>query len=195
MILGPLILELAEVLPLDTAEHDDIARAAHLVLTGAPLYRGAGPDCPDPHLVSYFPLVDPQARAILLGAHRKAGLWLPPGGHVEPGEHPRDTVRRECREELREDPQFLHPAPVFVTITRTLGAHPHEDISLWYALRGSVDRLPDYDPGEYTDMRWFALPDLPLDRSDPQLHRFLAKMFDAPCAANTGGQHADRAGI
>ncbi|MEE3919135.1 NUDIX domain-containing protein [Micromonospora sp. BRA006-A] len=27
-------------------------------------------------------------------------MWLPSGGHVEPGEHPADTVRRELREEL-----------------------------------------------------------------------------------------------
>ena len=30
----------------------------------------------------------------------EASLWLPTGGHVEPGEDPSDTVERECQEEL-----------------------------------------------------------------------------------------------
>ncbi|MFI5343447.1 MAG: NUDIX domain-containing protein [Chlamydiales bacterium] len=32
--------------------------------------------------------------------HKKANLWLPAGGHVEPNEHPRETVKREILEEL-----------------------------------------------------------------------------------------------
>jgi ADP-ribose pyrophosphatase YjhB (NUDIX family) len=37
---------------------------------------------------------------MLLVDHQNAGLWLPPGGHVEIAEHPRATVARELREEL-----------------------------------------------------------------------------------------------
>ncbi|WP_425276650.1 NUDIX domain-containing protein [Streptomyces diastatochromogenes] len=37
---------------------------------------------------------------MLLVAHRKAGLWLPAGGHVEPGVNPWAAVVRECHEEL-----------------------------------------------------------------------------------------------
>ena len=171
--------ELSHITPVDSMEYADIQRAQRLAQTGAPLCRTHAPDHPNPHLVSYFPVVDPDAQALLLGAHRKSGLWLPPGGHVEPGEHPRDTVRRECVEELRMPADFLHPAPLFVTITRTRGAYPHEDISLWYPLRGHVGRVPDYDPSEYSDMRWFALAHLPLAQSDPQLHRFVTKVFSA----------------
>ncbi|MEU4312510.1 NUDIX domain-containing protein [Nocardia sp. NPDC024068] len=36
-----------------------------------------------------------QARILI-----KAGLWLPPGGHVEPDEHPARTACREVAEEL-----------------------------------------------------------------------------------------------
>jgi 8-oxo-dGTP diphosphatase len=35
---------------------------------------------------------------ILLVDHVNAGLWLPPGGHVEPDEDPEVTARREARE-------------------------------------------------------------------------------------------------
>ena len=181
-----LLAEIAAIDPLDDLERADLTRLRALIANGVPLWRGTAPDRPDPHLVSYFPVVDISAQALLLGAHRKSGLWLPPGGHVEAGEHPRDTVRRECVEELRIQADFLHPQALFLTITRTRGAHPHEDISLWYVLRGCTGHLPDYDTGEYTDMRWFNLPDLPFAKSDPQLHRFAEKMFRAfPSAPET----------
>ena len=37
---------------------------------------------------------------VLLVNHINAGLWLPPGGHVEPDEHPAQTASREALEEL-----------------------------------------------------------------------------------------------
>jgi 8-oxo-dGTP diphosphatase len=171
--------EIATISALDAQEHADLSRFRALIASGVALWRGTEPDRPDPHLVSYFPVVDPTAQALLLGAHRKSGLWLPPGGHVEAGEHPRDTVRRECLEELRIQADFLCAAPVSLTITRTRGAYPHEDISLWYALSGIMGHLPDYDIREYTDMQWFEWTNLPLTQSDPQLKRFAAKVFSA----------------
>ena len=61
------------------------------------------PGTPPKHVISYFVPVDARNRCLLLGDHRKSGLWLPPGGHVEDGEDPRDTVSREAAEELRID--------------------------------------------------------------------------------------------
>ncbi|MCC6792409.1 MAG: NUDIX domain-containing protein [Thermomicrobiales bacterium] len=37
--------------------------------------------------------------AVLLHLHRKLGRWLPPGGHIEPGELPDDAALREVLEE------------------------------------------------------------------------------------------------
>ncbi len=37
---------------------------------------------------------------VYLGFHKKADDWIPPGGHIEPGELPVDTVVREFQEEL-----------------------------------------------------------------------------------------------
>ncbi len=78
------------------------------------------PRTPSPHLVSYFLPVDPASGSVLLADHRKSGLWLPPGGHIEPGEHPAETVRRETREELGIDARFsplTGERPAFVTVT------------------------------------------------------------------------------
>src|SRR5215211_8033491 len=86
--------------PWDELEAEQQATTTEWISTGAWLYRADRPDAPATHLVSYFVVLDEQRRGLLLVAHRKAGLWLPTGGHVEPGAHPWDTVERECREEL-----------------------------------------------------------------------------------------------
>jgi len=107
------------------------------------IFRRARPLTPSPHLVSYFLLVDRLAGRVLLCDHRLSGLWLPTGGHVEPGEHPLDTVRREAVEELgvtaQPDPEF-GDRPFFLTMTETVGppATRHVDVTLWFALAGSI---------------------------------------------------------
>ena len=94
--------ELRHIRPHDLLELDHLGRAQAWVASGAPLCRLRPPATPPMHLVSYFPVMD--HGYILLGAHITSGLWLPPGGHVDMGEHPRDTVRRECMEEAAAPP-------------------------------------------------------------------------------------------
>lgn len=45
---------------------------------------------------------------LLLVNHSKLGMWLQPGGHVEPDETPDETARRETIEETGIHPEF-HP--------------------------------------------------------------------------------------
>lgn len=71
------------------------------------VFRRVKPATPDRHLVSYVAITDPADGSSLLVDHINAGLWLPPGGHVEPGEHPAETARRETREELAVEPAFV----------------------------------------------------------------------------------------
>jgi 8-oxo-dGTP pyrophosphatase MutT (NUDIX family) len=54
---------------------------------------------------------------VLLVEHKKLGLWMPPGGHIEPGELPDEALAREIREEtgliLGETCyNVIRPAPV-----------------------------------------------------------------------------------
>ena len=114
---------------------------------------------------------------LLLADHINAGLWLPPGGHVEAGEHPRVTVAREAREELGLTAVFLHAAPQFLTITRTVGVTAgHVDVSLWFVLAARRDQALEFDLGEFHGIKWFHRSEVPLERSDPQMGRFLAKL-------------------
>lgn len=168
--------ELAAIEPLDAIEAAHLADAVAWVESDAQLFRIAKPATPSKHLVSYFAVVDDDH--ILLVDHRNAGLWLPTGGHVEPGEHPRETVVRELFEELGllAAVDAIGP-PAMVTVTVTTGQTAgHTDVSLWYVVRGNRSAAFAFDTAEFSAARWFAFAEAPLRRADPHLGRFIAKI-------------------
>lgn len=101
----------------------------------------------------------------------RLGMWLPPGGHIEPDEDPIQAVLREVAEETELDveiiptvdrlfgyehpPQLLPPAAMAVYDIpgdRQL-AEPHQHIDLIYFARPLADepRLPE----DGHDWAWF----------------------------------------
>lgn len=130
-------------------------------------------------------LVDSDRRLILLGDHIKSGLWLPSGGHVEPGEDPAETVRRECLEELAIEAQFhpaLGPQPLFITVTDTKGSDPHRDVSLWYVLDNSHAIVLTPDRSEFHSVHWWSADEVRASdptRFDPNIRRMLNKVRDS----------------
>lgn len=167
--------ELESIDPLDALEQQHRDAALAWVDSGAPLFRTEKPATPPQHLVSYFAVLD--GENILLVDHKNARLWLPPGGHVELGEHPRQTVVREIREELGFAPSHEIAEPLMVTCTRTVGmTSGHTDVSLWYVVHASRTQPITYDEQEFDGFRWFGLSEVPLARSDPHLGRFLLKL-------------------
>jgi 8-oxo-dGTP pyrophosphatase MutT (NUDIX family) len=175
----------AELSPFDELEAEHRATTLSWIESGAELCRTAPPDTPPAHLVSYFVPFDRRREAVLLTAHRKSGLDLPPGGHCEPGETPWETTRRECVEEL-DIPAValpeLGPRPLLITVTQTRATVPgrHTDISLWFVLEVSADDPAlRPDPGEFAGVRWLTLDELlaePIERFDPHMHRFARKL-------------------
>jgi 8-oxo-dGTP diphosphatase len=174
--------EVCGIKALDALERDHIHAALRWIDSGAPLCRIAKPADPPQHLVSYFCVVD--GEQILLVDHINAQRWLPPGGHVEPGEHPRETVARELLEELGVMLETPLNAPLFLTRTKTVGLSAgHVDVSLWYLVRINKEFPLRYDQSEFKSARWFAFSDIPFDQSDPHLSRFLAKVKQGTHAA------------
>jgi 8-oxo-dGTP diphosphatase len=51
------------------------------------------------HITATGLVLNPEGNKGLMIFHRKLQIWLPPGGHVEPGELPHDAVVREVFEE------------------------------------------------------------------------------------------------
>lgn len=168
----------------DEIEQSHKEDALTWITSGAGLFRIKKPDIPPKHLVSYFVLVDPEHKSILLVDHIKAQLWLPTGGHVLEDEHPVKTVKRESIEELNQSAIFLHnnTSPFFITVNTTGGLTPgHVDVSLWYLLRGSVHSFINFDRAEFGDIEWFTFDEIL--ESDPiifdrHMQRFTKKLAE-----------------
>ena len=176
--------ELTAIEPLDALEREHLADALAWVDSGAELFRLAKPATPPKHLVSYFAVID--ADHILLVDHKNAQLWLPTGGHVEPGEHPRTTVARELEEELGIATAQTIEAPLMVTCNKTAGLTAgHIDVCLWYVVHASRSQKLQYDESEFNTVRWFPFSAVPLQRSDPHLGRFITKLGYNPSIKRT----------
>jgi 8-oxo-dGTP pyrophosphatase MutT (NUDIX family) len=138
------------------------------------VFRRVKPATPPRHLVSYVVPITAEGD-ILLVDHVNAGLWLPPGGHVDPDEHPADTARREAWEELGVE---VRAWPVFLTATVTEGIDAgHTDVSIWYVAVG--DRrwtVPESE--EFHAARWWTPAEIAATGEifDPHFRRFVRKL-------------------
>ncbi|MFI1918032.1 NUDIX domain-containing protein [Nocardia sp. NPDC020380] len=171
----------AAITPWDELERLHIARTSAWLHSTDDIYRRIQPATPSPHLVAYTVLVDPDESGVYLGRHRKADLYLPMGGHVEPGEHPRHAARREAGEELGIPAVFdvVGEQPLFLTVTPVTRPAAHIDCSLWYVIRGMRTHAYALDPAEFDGGRWWDLNPETLPESDPHLHRFVRKLNSA----------------
>jgi 8-oxo-dGTP diphosphatase len=156
------------------------------------IYRRVRPATPPKHLVSYAVLIDPGNSSVFLVDHLLSGLQLPSGGHVEPGENPLDTARRETLEELgiEADLSIAGVRPAFLTVTRTVGLDAgHTDVSLWYAISGRRQMALALDQRAFAGGRWWPVAEIESAdpaRFDPHLGRFLAKI-----APRLGGEEGE----
>lgn len=167
--------EIASIEPFDDLERAHIGDALAWIDSGAELCRVKKPADPPKHLVSYFVVVDDEH--VLLVDHKNARLWLPTGGHVEPGEHPRVTAARELREELGLELIDPLSVPLMLTSSETVGITAgHTDVSLWYVVAAEREVPVAFDVEEFHGVQWFHFGDAPLSRSDPHLDRFLRKL-------------------
>lgn len=168
--------EITAITPFDDQERDTQQEVLEWIDSGIELCRLSKPATPPKHLVAYFAVVD--GDHLLLVDHINAELWLPTGGHVDPGEHPRDTALREAKEELGLVGEFLIEAPILLTSTETVGkTSGHTDVSIWYALKGQRSMALQYDHSEFNAVRWFHRDEVPMDRTDPEMGRFLKKLY------------------
>lgn len=108
------------------------------------------------------------AAAVVLDAHRRILLvrkrgttaWMQPGGKVEPGEHPADTLAREMHEELglvvRPD-TFEHWGRFEAPAANEPGHTVDCDV---YAV--AIDSVP-VAAAEIEELRWVALDETGLE--------------------------------
>ena len=103
---------------------------------------------------------------VLLHPHRKLGIWLPPGGHVEPHELPDEAAVREVLEETGVEVELVGDvainAPGPRQLVRPRGvqleeiAPGHEHIDLVYLAR-PVEPYSGNITGEEPGFGWYGL--------------------------------------
>jgi 8-oxo-dGTP pyrophosphatase MutT (NUDIX family) len=94
-------------------------------------------------------------RGVVLLKHKRLGIWLQPGGHIDPDEDPIDAALREAREETGLD-VVLHTQEV-IHVDVHPGPKGHTHLDLRYLVRADGECAPG--EGENPDVRWFAWPD------------------------------------
>jgi 8-oxo-dGTP pyrophosphatase MutT (NUDIX family) len=117
-------------------------------------------------------------RGVLLLKHKRLGLWLQPGGHIDAGETPWEAALRETQEETGLDVRF--PAldadgrPPLVHVDVHDGGRGHTHLDLRYVLDGG-DADPCPPEGESQDVEWFDW-DAAIGRADPGLRGALVAL-------------------
>ncbi len=121
------------------------------------------------HFATYFVPFNPETKQVLLGHHKKAGLWLFPGGHIDPAELVLDTVLREIAEELGIVPdRQMVSGPFLATITdidnppQVCRCH----FDLWHLFKTDGSGF-QVDQREYYDSAWLSLEDARCRVTDP----------------------------
>ncbi len=165
----------ALIAELRLVEPDGEREAADLAATIGALERLARPfdeSAQSEHVTaSSFVL---SSRGIVLHRHKHLGIWVQPGGHVDPGEDPAQAALRETEEEAGIAARHLAP-PLLIHVNTHDGprGHLHHDCR-WLLVAEPVGFSPG--DGESSEIDWF-LPDAALERCEPGLRDGLGKAF------------------
>lgn len=149
--------------PVDERERASIvAFLAELGRLAHPFDREADPV----HITGSAIVVGP--RGVVLLKHRRLGIWVQPGGHVDPGETPWDAARREAEEETGLRVRFADGGPHLAHVDVHAGGRGHTHLDLRYLVEAVDDGDPDPPPDESQEVAWFAWEDA-IERADAGL--------------------------
>lgn len=95
------------------------------------------------------------SRGLVLLRHKRLGIWVQPGGHVDPGETPWEAAVREGLEETGLAGTHPPGGPELVHVDAHDGGRGHRHLDLRYLLLAPPED-PDPPPGESPDCRWFS---------------------------------------
>ena len=105
------------------------------------------------HVTASVIIVGP--RGIVLHRHKRLGIWLQPGGHIDDGELAADAARREALEETGLTVTHFCGAPVVIHVDSHDAPKGHYHLDLRY-LVAAEDIDPAPPAGESPDARWWS---------------------------------------
>lgn len=115
---------------------------------------------PESHFCVYFVPYDPKEKRVFIGNHKKSGLWLMPGGHID---HTDKTIDAAVRREIKEELNWELPSDVALNpflITRTVITNPKqtckEHLDMWYLI-STASQSFEFDTREFSSARWMSL--------------------------------------
>lgn len=130
------------------------------------------------HFCCYFLPYNPATKQIFIVHHKKSGLWLSPGGHIDKGESLMQTLNREIEEELGIKEKIQEEIkPFLLTITpienRVQPCKEHLDI--WYRFPTDGSEF-NVDPKEFHQIKWVSIKEARELMTDPPNLEAIAKM-------------------
>jgi 8-oxo-dGTP pyrophosphatase MutT (NUDIX family) len=106
-------------------------------------------------------------RGTVLHLHKRLGIWMQPGGHIDAGETPATAARREATEELGLAVEHPESGPLLLHLDVHDAALGHTHLDLRYLLIGR-DADPHPPPDESPEARWYSWDDA-IAMADPAL--------------------------
>jgi 8-oxo-dGTP pyrophosphatase MutT (NUDIX family) len=121
------------------------------------------------------------SRGVILHRHRRLGIWVQPGGHVDAGEGPDAAALRETLEETGLRVAHLDPVALFhVDVHPGPKGHTHYDLR--YVLAAEAND-PSPPAGESPEVFWFDFEAATV-RCEPNLAPALAKLARSRATSN-----------
>lgn len=115
---------------------------------------------------------------LLMVHHRRLGIWIEPGGHVDPTDRsPHHAAAREMAEETGVVGRLTSPAIFDVdshAIPAAAGEPPHRHFNVCYLFTAELGPLRVAD--EVLAAKWVPLAEVATMSADPAIRRAVAKL-------------------
>jgi 8-oxo-dGTP pyrophosphatase MutT (NUDIX family) len=170
-----LVNEINNIFSTEVSVTEEVRKAYLQRLTEGQLTRDENPQT---HFCVYFAGFSPETNEVFIGHHKKSGLWLFNGGHIDEGETPTEALFREIGEEWGDVKQIGLPEdavgkPELLTITEIDNptkqkCRRHYDI--WHFVWADKNTFrPDQSKldKEFHETRWVSLDEAKSLITDP----------------------------